>query len=85
MTVGQTWKRKRNFAIFELARRGWSHRLIAEVFDLPRSHVGTICREMAALGESWREGSNTADPVRSRATFNPFPAQRRRSAAHAHR
>lgn len=47
MTPGQRWKWRRNMVIAAASRQGFSQRLLADVFDLPRSRVGEIIAEMA--------------------------------------
>jgi hypothetical protein len=83
VTVGQTWRRKRDLAIFAAHRGGCSQRLLAEVHDLPRSRIATICRTMAALGDAWKEISGHPDPDRTPGPLDPFPSRRRRNRAHA--
>lgn len=52
MTPGQRWRFRRNLAIYQLSTAGWSQRMLADVFDLPRSRIATIVKEVHALGEA---------------------------------
>ena len=45
---GKRWRFRRNLAIYILHRQGLSQRYIADVFDLPRSRVGEIIKELSA-------------------------------------
>ena len=45
-TAGQRWRRRRNIAIGALHRAGVSLPFIADVFDLPRSRVSEVVREV---------------------------------------
>ena len=41
-SVGKRWKFRRNLVIFIANRNGVSQRLLADVFDLPRSRIASI-------------------------------------------
>lgn len=45
-TVGKRWRFRRNLAIYLAHEAGMSQRFLADVFDLPRSGIGTIIQEM---------------------------------------
>ncbi len=47
-SVGQRWRFRRNLAIYVLNQNGFSQRLLADIFDLPRSSIGTILKQFAA-------------------------------------
>lgn len=48
-TVGRRWRFQRDLVIYLAHRRnGLSQRLLAEVFDLPRSRISTIIQEFPA-------------------------------------
>jgi hypothetical protein len=48
-TAGQRWRFRRNLVIYLAHRRnGLSQRLLADVFDLPRSRIAAIVREFDA-------------------------------------
>lgn len=48
-TVGQRWRFRRNLVLYIASQQGVSQRMLADVFDLPRSSVYDILREMRAL------------------------------------
>ncbi len=47
---GKRWKFRRNAVIFVAHRNGFSQRVLADVFDLPRSRIATIIKEFRAAG-----------------------------------
>lgn len=47
LTEGQRRRLRRNVVIAAAARQGCSQRLLAEVFDLPRSRISEILAEFA--------------------------------------
>lgn len=52
LTVGQQWRLRRNLAICDLylsCDGRWSQRMLADVFDLPRSRIAEILREFRDL------------------------------------
>lgn len=60
MTLGQRWRLRRNLAIYDLwSTLHWSQRMLADVFDLPRSRIASILTEMHALGEAHRESDRS--------------------------
>ena len=48
-TVGQRWRFRRNLVIYLAYRHGASQRLLADVFDLPRSRISAIIEELRAM------------------------------------
>jgi hypothetical protein len=46
---GKRWKFRRNAVIYLAYRGGFSQRVLADVFDLPRSRIATIVKEFQAL------------------------------------
>lgn len=44
-SVGKRWRFRRNLVIYVAHRQGLSQRLLADVFDLPRSRIADIVRE----------------------------------------
>ena len=46
MTTGQRWRKRRNIAIAIAHKWGFSQRILADVFDLPRSRVAEIVAEV---------------------------------------
>jgi transposase len=63
-TPGQRWRYRRNRLIYLAHRQGLSQRFIADVFDLPRSRVGEIIKEISgdekhAPGDLPRTGEST--------------------------
>lgn len=51
MTPGQAWRFRRNLVIAVAHRAGLSQRLLADVFDLPRSRIAAIVAEVRALAD----------------------------------
>lgn len=47
-TPGRRWRWRRNVAIFVLNSAGFSQRWLADTFDLPRSRVAEIVKDMRA-------------------------------------
>lgn len=81
MTVAQRWRRRRNLVIAAVYHTpGISQRLLADVFDLPRSRIQTILRDLRDERErlgilegstEWRtwhrsELAKTGQPFRSK-------------------
>lgn len=46
---GKRWKFRRNAVIYLAYRGGFSQRVLADVFDLPRSRIAAIVKEFRAL------------------------------------
>lgn len=46
-SLGKRWRLRRNLVIFIAYRNGVSQRLLADVFDLPRSRIASIIKEFA--------------------------------------
>ena len=46
-SVGKRWKFRRNVVIYVAQRNGISQRVLADVFDLPRSRIASIIKEFA--------------------------------------
>ncbi len=46
-TIAQRWRFRRDLAMFLAHRAGLSQRILADVFDLPRSRVSVILKEWA--------------------------------------
>ena len=44
-SVGRRWKFRRNLVISIASQHGASHRLLADVFDLPHSRIAAIIKE----------------------------------------
>jgi hypothetical protein len=55
-SVGKRWRFRRNLVIYVAHRQGLSQRLLADVFDLPRSRIGAIIQEFREH-ESARAGA----------------------------
>ncbi len=55
-SVGKRWRFRRNLVIYVAHQKGLSQRLLADVFDLPRSSIAGIVKEFAKY-----EGTS-ADP-----------------------
>lgn len=47
-SVGKRWRFRRNVVIYVAHRNGLSQRLLADVFDLPRSRIAAIIQEYRA-------------------------------------
>jgi hypothetical protein len=45
-SAGKRWQFRRNLVIYVAHRSGLSQRLLADVFDLPRSRIATILAEL---------------------------------------
>lgn len=66
MTVGQRWRLRRDIVIFIASRQGVSQRMLADVFDLPRSRIAAILKLMEARGDAYRDGEghgHATDPA----------------------
>lgn len=48
-SVGKRWKFRRNVVIYVAQRHGISQRVLADVFDLPRSRIASILKEFSAF------------------------------------
>jgi len=48
-SIGKRWRFRRNLVIYVAYRQGLSQRLLADVFDLPRSRIADIVREFREL------------------------------------
>ena len=46
-SVGKRWKFRRNVVIYVAQRSGISQRVLADVFDLPRSRIASIIKEFS--------------------------------------
>lgn len=46
VSVGKVWRFRRNIVIFVAYREGIPQRVLADVFDLPRSRIATIIKEI---------------------------------------
>jgi hypothetical protein len=44
-SVGRRWRFRRNLVIYIASQNGASHRLLADVFDLPHSRIAAIIKE----------------------------------------
>lgn len=51
-TAGQRWRYRRNLVIYVAYRNGVSQRLLADVFDIPRSHISTILKNVRSYDPS---------------------------------
>lgn len=49
-SIGKRWRFRRNVVIFVAHRGGISQRVLAEVFDLPRSRIASIIKEVSEFG-----------------------------------
>lgn len=63
-TPGRRWRFRRNLVIYVAHRQGLSQRLLAEVFDLPRSRIAEILAEFRRYDEG---GPRTYDEDRETA------------------
>ena len=48
-TVGKRWRFRRNLVIYIAHRNGFSQRILSDVFDLPRSRIASILREISVI------------------------------------
>lgn len=46
-SVSKRWKFRRNVVIYVAHRNGFSQRVLADVFDLPRSRIASIIKEFS--------------------------------------
>jgi len=46
-SVGKRWRFRRNLVIYVAHRQGFSQRMLADVFDLPRSRIGEIINQLS--------------------------------------
>jgi hypothetical protein len=46
-TPGQRWRFRRNLVIYVAHRQGFSQVVLADVFDLPRSRIAEIIKQVA--------------------------------------
>lgn len=56
-SVSKRWKFRRNLVIYVAHRQGVSQRLLADVFDLPRSRIAEIIKD---LGKYNREADRSS-------------------------
>ncbi len=59
---GKRWRFRRNLVIFVAHRQGLSQRLLAEVFDLPRSRIAEIIAEFRQFDREGPEKVREAPP-----------------------
>ncbi len=45
-SAGRRWKFRRNLVIYIASQHGASHRILADVFDLPHSRIAAIIKEL---------------------------------------
>jgi hypothetical protein len=78
-TTGQRWRRRRNLVIALAHASGASQRLLAEVFDLPRSSIHEILVSLRAEGEAISDHlARSKGPIRAR----PFRSDRTIKSGH---
>ena len=79
MTVRQRWQFRRNLVIAVAHREGFSQRVLAEVFDLPRSRIQSILREVEQLVDDRSQPKPTRRglPSIASATFRKGPSRAR--------
>lgn len=51
-TVGMRWRFRRNLVIYVAFKNGFSQRALSDVFDLPRSRIASIIKEISVIEES---------------------------------
>jgi hypothetical protein len=69
-SVGKRWKFRRNVVIYLAHRRnGISQRILADVFDLPRSRIASIVKEYSRFDHSRR--GDRPDDVPRRTRLDP--------------
>ncbi len=57
-TVGKRWRFRRNLVIYVAFKNGFSQRVLSDVFDLPRSRIGSIIKEVSVVDESMDTNRN---------------------------
>ncbi len=50
-TVGKRWRFRRNLVIYVAFKNGFSQRVLADVFDLPRSRISAIIKEISVVDD----------------------------------
>jgi hypothetical protein len=48
-SIGRRWRFRRDLVIYVSSRSGVSQRMLAEVFDLPRSRIAAIIKDVGGL------------------------------------
>ena len=51
-TVGMRWRFRRNLVIYVAFKNGFSQRILSDVFDLPRSRIAAIIKEISIIEDS---------------------------------
>ena len=67
-SVGKRWRFRRNVVIYVAHRNGISQRVLADVFDLPRSRIATIVKEYSEFDpfpRADRPATSRRSPCRS--------------------
>jgi hypothetical protein len=64
-SVGRRWRFRRNLVIYVAHRQGLSQRLLADVFDLPRSRIGAIIQEFRQYESSRPDRAGASQHVDS--------------------
>jgi hypothetical protein len=67
-SVGKRWKFRRNVVIYVAHRQGISQRVLADVFDLPRSRIASIVKQFSDY-DPWSKPDRTlagSSPARRR-------------------
>ena len=59
-TVGKRWRFRRNLVIYVGFKNGFSQRVLSDVFDLPRSRIASIIKEVSVIDESMDTNRNDA-------------------------
>ena len=58
-TVGKRWRFRRNLVIYVAFKNGFSQRVLSDVFDLPRSRIASIIKEVSVIDESMDTNRNS--------------------------
>ena len=51
-TVGMRWRFRRNLVIYVAFKNGFSQRILSDVFDLPRSRIAAIIKEISVIEDT---------------------------------
>lgn len=71
-SAGRRWRFRRNLVIYVAHRQGLSQRLLAEVFDLPRSRIAEILAEFRRYDKEG-PGDGTGPFDRNGPSLNEMP------------
>jgi len=59
-TVGMRWRFRRNLVIYVAFKNGFSQRILSDVFDLPRSRIAAIIKEISVIEDTMEPNRHDA-------------------------